>query len=212
MIPNPVTDHLAALNPQQREAAAIVEGPVLILAGAGSGKTRVITYRVAHLIETVGVRPENILAVTFTNKAAGEMKGRIDALLAKYYASAGRTGAPLLSTFHSLCVRILRRDIEKLNRDDKQVSPRAVQSAISAAKNRGEDPQIYASQADYVNERREIIAQVFKVYEQRLQSSNALDFDDLLIRTVQLLRHSVETRDYYHNRFRHVMVDEFQDT
>ena len=236
------TDHLSSLNLQQREAAAVVDGPVLILAGAGSGKTRVITYRIAHLIETVGLRPENILAVTFTNKAAGEMKERINKLLANYYASGNRTGAPMLSTFHSLCVRILRRDIEKLEKgytrsftiydtddqqklvrntlkdmgygDDKQISPRLVQSAISAAKNRGEDPQLYASKADFGAgaDRREIIARVYKVYEERLQASNALDFDDLLIRTVQLLRHSTETREYYHNRFRHMMVDEFQDT
>jgi DNA helicase-2/ATP-dependent DNA helicase PcrA len=233
-------DHLSALNAPQREAAAITEGPVLILAGAGSGKTRVITYRIAHLIETVGVRPENILAVTFTNKAAGEMKERINKLLASYYATGSRSGAPLLSTFHSLCVRILRRDIERLGQgytrsftiydsddqqklirgilkdmgygDDRQISPRAVQSAISAAKNRGEDPQLYAAKSEYGDERRELIARVFKAYEQRLQSSNAVDFDDLLIRTVQLLRHSAETREYYHQRFRHVMVDEFQDT
>lgn len=240
MIPNSAIDHLATLNVRQREAAAVVDGPVLILAGAGSGKTRVITYRIAHLIETVGVRPENILAVTFTNKAAGEMKDRIDKLLADYYASGNRTGAPLLSTFHSLCVRILRRDIEKLERgytrsftiydtddqqkliktilkdmgygDDKSISPRAVQSAISAAKNRGEDPGIYAAKAEYGDERRELIARVFKAYEQRLHTANALDFDDLLIRTVQLLKHAQETREYYHHRFRHVMVDEFQDT
>lgn len=233
-------DHLAGLNAQQREAAAVTDGPVLILAGAGSGKTRVITYRIAHLIESGGVRPENILAVTFTNKAAGEMKERINKLLAGYYASGNRSGAPLLSTFHSLCVRILRRDIEKLDKgytrsftiydtddqqklikgilrdmgvgDDKQISVRSVQSAISAAKNRGEDPQLYAAKSEYGDERRELIARVFKAYEQRLQSSNALDFDDLLIRTVQLLRHSAETREYYHQRFRHVMVDEFQDT
>lgn len=232
-------DHLSGLNPPQREAAATTEGPLLILAGAGSGKTRVITFRIAHLVETCGVRPESILAVTFTNKAAGEMKERVEKLLAGFYARGPRTGSPLLSTFHSLCVRILRRDIDKLGRgytrsftiydaddqqrllraclkdlgyDDKQVTPRNAQSAISAAKNRGEDPQMYAAKAEYIDERREIIARVFKTYEERLQSSNALDFDDLLIRTVQLLRHSPETRRYYHERFRHVMVDEFQDT
>jgi DNA helicase-2/ATP-dependent DNA helicase PcrA len=233
-------DHLSGLNPQQREAASVTEGPVLILAGAGSGKTRVITFRIAHLIETVGVRPENILAVTFTNKAAGEMKERIHKLLASYYAGGRASGAPLLSTFHSLCVRILRRDIEKLEKgytkaftiydtddqqkiikailrdmghgDDKSISPRAVQSAISGAKNRGEDPGIYSAKSEYGDERRELIARVYKAYEQRLQASNAVDFDDLLIRTVQLLKHSAETREYYHQRFRHVMVDEFQDT
>lgn len=232
-------DYLSGLNPQQREATATTEGPLLILAGAGSGKTRVITFRIAHLIAAVGVRPENILAVTFTNKAAGEMKERVERLLEKHFAAHTRTGAPLLSTFHSLCVRILRRDIEKLERgytrsftiydtddqqkiirhamrdlgwDDKALTPRAVQSAISAAKNRGEDPSVYAAKTEYGDERRERIARLYKIYEQQLHNSNALDFDDLLIRTVQLLRHSKETREHYHQRFRHLMVDEFQDT
>jgi len=232
-------DHLAGLNPQQREAVTTTEGPLLILAGAGSGKTRVITHRVAHLVEAGGVRPESILAVTFTNKAAGEMKERVEKLLAGHRERAGRAGAPLISTFHALCVRVLRRDIEKLGRgytrsftiydaddqqrllrgcikdvglDDKQLLPRAAQSAISAAKNRGEDPQLYASKTEYGDARREAIGRVFALYEQRLQSSNALDFDDLLIRTVQLLRHSQEARRDYHERFRHVLVDEFQDT
>jgi len=234
MSPNP-DDYLSGLNPQQREAVTSTEGPLLILAGAGSGKTRVITHRIAHLIEACGVRPEHILAVTFTNKAAGEMKERVEKLL----AGRPRTGSPLISTFHSLCVRILRRDIEKLGRgytrsftiydtddqqrllracikdlgyDDKQLAARAVQSAISAAKNRGEDPELYKAKTEYGDERRAAIARVFATYEQRLAASNALDFDDLLIRTVQLLRHSAETREYYHQRFRHVMVDEFQDT
>jgi DNA helicase-2/ATP-dependent DNA helicase PcrA len=229
------TDYLSGLNSQQREAVTTTEGPILILAGAGSGKTRIITYRIVHLIEACGVRPESILAVTFTNKAAGEMKERVERLL----AGRRRTGSPLLSTFHSLCVRLLRRDIEKLGRgytrsftiydtddqqrllraclkdlgyDDKQFSSRTVQSAISAAKNRGEDPQLYAARAEYEDERRAAIARVFKLYEERLHASNALDFDDLLIRTVQLLKHSPEARQYYHERFRHVMVDEFQDT
>ena len=232
MITNQV-DYLSGLNAQQLEAIQTTDGPILILAGAGSGKTRVITHRIAHLIEAGGVRPESILAVTFTNKAASEMKERVEKLL----SGQPRTGSPLLSTFHSLCVRILRRDIEKLGLgytrsftiydtddqqrllrgcirdigyDDKQLTSRQAQSAISAAKNRGEDPDIYASK--YNDPRREAVARVFALYEQRLQASNALDFDDLLIRTVQLLRHSEETRRYYHNRFRHVMVDEFQDT
>jgi DNA helicase II / ATP-dependent DNA helicase PcrA len=228
------TDYLAGLNEQQREAVTTTEGPVLILAGAGSGKTRV-TFRIAHLIEATGVRPEQILAVTFTNKAAGEMKARVEKLL----ANAPRAGSPLLSTFHSLCVRILRRDIEKLERgytrsftiydsddqqkllrgcirdcgfDDKQLTARSAQTAISAAKNRGENPESFGAKIEYDDERRSAIARVYALYEQRLQSSNALDFDDLLIRTVQLLRHSEQARRYYHERFRHVMIDEFQDT
>ena len=233
-------DYLIGLNAQQREAVATHEGPILILAGAGSGKTRVITYRIAHLIAAHNARPENILAVTFTNKAAGEMRARVEKLLADYYGEHQPPASPLLSTFHSLCVRILRRDIEKLGRgysrsftiydtddqqrllrgcirdcgyEDKQLTPRQTQSAISAAKNRGENPDSYAEKADQMGDaRREAIARVYALYEQRLEASNALDFDDLLIRTTQLLRKSEETRRYYHNRFRHVMVDEFQDT
>jgi DNA helicase II / ATP-dependent DNA helicase PcrA len=227
-------DHLAGLNAEQRAAAATVTGPILILAGAGSGKTRVITFRIAHLIESCGVRPHDILAVTFTNKAAAEMRERVEKLL----SPEPRASSPLLSTFHSLCVRLLRRDIERLERgytraftiydsddqqklirqcirdcgyDDKTLVPRATQSAISGAKNRGEDVTYYTLHAAGEN-RREMIARVYALYEQRLQSSNALDFDDLLIRTVQLLRHSEEVRRHYHHRFRHVMVDEFQDT
>lgn len=229
------SSELSKLNVQQREAVTTTEGPILILAGAGSGKTRVITTRIVHLIESCGVRPETILAVTFTNKAAGEMKERVEKLL----SNRPRTGSPLLSTFHSLCVRILRRDIEKLERgytrsftiydsddqqrllrgcirdsgfDDKQLTARQAQSAISGAKNRGEDPAAYEARAEFGDPRRTAIARVYELYEQRLKTSNALDFDDLLIRTVQLLRHSEETRRYYHHRFRHVMVDEFQDT
>ena len=233
-------DYLIGLNAQQREAVATHEGPILILAGAGSGKTRVITYRIAHLIAAHKVRPENILAVTFTNKAAGEMKARVEKLLAEYYGEQKPPASPLLSTFHSLCVRILRRDIEKLGRgysrsftiydsddqqrllrgcirdcgyEDKQLTPRQTQSSISAAKNRGENPDGYAQKAGQMGDaRREAIARVYALYEQRLEASNALDFDDLLIRTAQLLRNSEEARRYYHNRFRHVMVDEFQDT
>jgi DNA helicase-2/ATP-dependent DNA helicase PcrA len=233
-------DYLSGLNAEQREAVATSDGPLLILAGAGSGKTRVITYRIAHLIAAHKVRPENILAVTFTNKAAGEMKERVERLLAGFYGGHSRTASPLLSTFHSLCVRILRRDIERLGKgytrsftiydsddqqrllrgcirdcgyEDKQLTARQANSAISAAKNRSEDPELYAEKANQLADpRREAIARVYKLYEQRLQASNALDFDDLLIRTVQLLRTSEETRTWYHNRFRHVMVDEFQDT
>ncbi len=207
----------------------------MVLAGAGSGKTRVITYRIVHLIERAGVPPWQILAVTFTNKAAGEMKSRVETML-----SAERlTSSPLISTFHSLCVRILRRDIERmqagytrnftiydeddqarlvrqimkdLDIDDKAVTARQVLSAISWAKNRQMRPAAYANQAEYASERTERIAQIYKVYEQRLQQSNALDFDDLLIKAVELLRKVEEVRAYYHERFRHVMIDEFQDT
>ncbi len=233
-------DYLDGLNPQQREAVATQEGPILILAGAGSGKTRVITYRIARMIAAHNARPENIMAVTFTNKAASEMKARVEKLLAGHYGENRPSASPLISTFHSLCVRILRRDIEKLGQgysrsftiydtddqqsllrkcirdcgyEDKQLTPRQTQSAISGAKNRGENPDLYAEKADQMGDpRRQAIARVYALYEQRLEASNALDFDDLLIRTVQLLRKSEEARRYYHNRFRHVMVDEFQDT
>ncbi|MGH9802352.1 MAG: ATP-dependent helicase, partial [Blastocatellia bacterium] len=227
------SDLLSGLNAQQREAVTTTEGPVLILAGAGSGKTRVITFRIAQMIEN-GVRPDSIMAVTFTNKAAGEMKERVEKLM----AGKPRQSSPLLSTFHALCVRILRRDIEKLGRgytraftiydsddqqkllracikdcgfDDKQITARLAQTSISGSKNRGEDPDTAALKGA-ADPKRAAVARVYALYEQRLQSSNALDFDDLLIRTVQLLRASEEARRYYQSRFRHVMVDEFQDT
>ncbi|MBI3650857.1 MAG: UvrD-helicase domain-containing protein [Acidobacteria bacterium] len=222
------------LNHEQREAVETVEGPLLILAGAGSGKTRVIIYRIVHLIET-GVRPDRILAVTFTNKAAQEMKERIHKMLGHQRQIA----APLISTFHSLCVRILRRDVEKMQSaytrdftiydtddqtrlvrtimkdlgfDDKSLSARLALSVISGAKNRGQSPTSYANQADYASEKTEKIAQIYRQYEQRIAQANAMDFDDLLIKTVELLRQVPDVRAHYHERFAHLMVDEFQDT
>jgi len=227
---------LDGLNNQQREAVTTVEGPLLIVAGAGSGKTRVITFRIAYLIKERGVRPENILAVTFTNKAADEMKTRVESLLEGEHLTA----APLISTFHSLCVRILRREIDKLDDgytrnftiydtddqirlirscmrdldlDEKILAARSIQAAISWAKNRSLSAESYMEQARYARDpKKDAIARVFKLYQQSLHSNNALDFDDLLIKTVELLRKSAETRAYYHNKFRHVMIDEFQDT
>src|SRR5437660_7348899 len=230
-----MTDFLSQLNPQQREAVKTGDGPLLILAGAGSGKTRVIAHRIAYLIAERGVWPRNILAVTFTNKAAEEMRNRVNKLLEGLELGS----APLISTFHSLCVRILRRDIESLQAgytrsftiydqddtvrltrncirdlglDDKQLAPRSVQAAISAAKNRGEDAEAYAARAQFIDERRASIALVFQQYEERLQKSNALDFDDLLIKTVRLLRDVADVRERYNDRFRYLLVDEYQDT
>ena len=230
-----MTEFLSQLNPQQREAVATGDGPLLILAGAGSGKTRVIANRIAYLIAERGVWPRNILAVTFTNKAAEEMRNRVGKLIEGL--EIGST--PLISTFHSLCVRILRRDIEALNAgytrsftiydqddtvrltrncirdlgiDDKQLAPRSVQAAISAAKNRGEDADAFTAKAQYVDERRASIARVFQLYEERLHKNNALDFDDLLIKTVRLLRDVPEVRERYNDRFHYLLVDEYQDT
>jgi len=226
---------LSQLNDEQRQAVLATDGPLLILAGAGSGKTRVIAYRIAYLIVEKDVPPYNILAVTFTNKAAQEMRERIQRLLRGQQLSS----APWVSTFHSLCVRILRQDIEQLKEgysrtftiydqddslrliknsikdlgyDDKHLGARSVQSAISPAKNRGEDVDAYAARADYVDERGAAIARVYKAYEERLQGNNALDFDDLLIKTVRLLRHVPEVREKYNNKFRYILVDEYQDT
>ena len=226
---------LSQLNDQQREAVVNTEGPLLILAGAGSGKTRVIAYRIAYLICEKHVAPWNILAVTFTNKSAQEMRQRVQHLL----RGQELPGTPWVSTFHSLCVRILRQDIEQLKEgysrtftiydqddslrliknavkdlgyDDKHLGARSVQSAISSAKNRGEDVEAYAARADYVDERRVAIARVYKTYEERLHANNALDFDDLMIKTVRLLRNTGEVRDKYNKKFRYILVDEYQDT
>jgi DNA helicase-2/ATP-dependent DNA helicase PcrA len=230
-----MTDFLSSLNEEQREAVLATDGPLLILAGAGSGKTRVIAHRIAYLIAERGVEPWHIVAVTFTNKAAQEMRHRVDQLLQGLELSS----APLISTFHSLCVRILRRDIQALEQgytrsftiydqddslrlvkncikdlgfDDKQVGPRAAQSAISAAKNRGQDPDAYAVQAEHISEKHVAIARVFGLYEERLRNNNALDFDDLLIKTVRLLRDVADVREKYNHRFRYILVDEYQDT
>src|SRR5215204_847335 len=226
---------LSSLNPQQVEAVKATEGPLLILAGAGSGKTRVITVRIAYLISEKQVEPRNILAVTFTNKAAGEMRARIEDLL------KGQTlrSFPLIATFHSLCVRILRQDIEQLEEgykksftiydtddtqkvvkacikdlglDEKQIVPRVVRNAISAAKNRGEDVELFTSRIEQTDDKRAATAKVFRMYEDRLRLANALDFDDLLIKTVRLLRTSPEVRAKYNDRFKYILVDEYQDT
>jgi DNA helicase-2/ATP-dependent DNA helicase PcrA len=229
------SEFLSQLNEQQREAVLATEGPLLILAGAGSGKTRVIAHRIAYLIAEKNVPSWNILAVTFTNKAAEEMRLRVQRLLRE----RERSSLPLVSTFHSLCVRILRQDIEKLNDkytrtftiydqddslrlirqcikelgyDEKYLGQRATQSAISSAKNRGEDTEAFAARAEYVDERRAAMARVYKMYEDRLHANNALDFDDLLIKAVRLLRDVAEVRDKYNNKFRYILVDEYQDT
>ena len=226
---------LSQLNDQQREAVLATEGPLLILAGAGSGKTRVIAHRIAYLIAEKNIPSWNILAVTFTNKAAEEMRLRVQRLLRE----RERSSLPLVSTFHSLCVRILRQDIEKLNDkytrrftiydqddslrvikqcikelgyDEKYLGTRATQSAISSAKNRGEDTEAFAARAEYVDERRAAVGRVYKMYEARLHANNALDFDDLLIKTVRLLKDVAEVREKYNNNFRYILVDEYQDT
>ena len=233
--PNVMTDFLSSLNEQQCEAVRATEGSLLILAGAGSGKTRVIAHRIAYLIAEKGVAPWNILAVTFTNKAAQEMRQRVQRLLRDEQLSS----APLVSTFHSLCVRILRQDIEKLNDkysrtftiydqddslrlikncikdlgyDEKHLGLRATQSTISSAKNRGEDVEAFAARADYVDERRAAQARIYATYEERLHTNNALDFDDLMIKAVRLLRQVPEVREKYNNKFRYILVDEYQDT
>jgi DNA helicase-2/ATP-dependent DNA helicase PcrA len=222
---------LDELNPEQRLAAETVEGPVLILAGAGTGKTRAITFRMANLIAS-GVPAEAILAVTFTNKAAEEMRTRVSNLLLR----AGVPPAqPWLSTFHSLCARLLRREaaaaglprdfaiyddddqiaaakltMSKLQIDDDALTPRNVLSRISYAKNHGQSAQ--QMRAEAIDKEGRQIADVFAAYEQLLHQSNALDFDDLLLRTVRMLRESTPTREKWQQRFQYIHVDEYQDT
>jgi DNA helicase-2/ATP-dependent DNA helicase PcrA len=223
------------MNPQQREGIQAVDGPVLLLAGAGSGKTRVITHRIAYLIEERGVPADSILAVTFTNKAAKEMAERVDKILG--HSSLAK---PQLSTFHSFCVRVLRRDIEalrvnnvgltrnfaiydetdqqavvktalkRLAIDDKSLKPRVALGRISWAKNHMIDPQEYFLASN--NPMEEKIAHIFKIYKDELFKANALDFDDLLLETVRLLKSSAEVRERYNRRYKYLLIDEYQDT
>ena len=229
-------DFLSGLNPQQREAVETTEGPVLILAGAGSGKTRVITNRISHLISAKNIPASAILAVTFTNKAAGEMRARVAQQLEELHLER----PPLIATFHSFCVRLLRRDgdalapirpgftrtfsiyddeeqlsiikaaYKKMGLDEKQMPYRATLSHISQAKSVKKTPQeMYSESAD---PRITKIAAVYEEYEKELRKANALDFDDLLLETVRLLFHDAETRGRWNRRLSYMMIDEYQDT
>ncbi|MGH9116423.1 MAG: ATP-dependent helicase, partial [Acidimicrobiales bacterium] len=222
-------DPLEGLNPVQREAVAHHEGPLLILAGAGSGKTRVLTQRIAHLIRDHDVSPFEILAITFTNKAADEMKRRVGALVGPVAQKMW------VSTFHSACVRMLRREaprlgfpssftiyddadstrltgyvVRDLGLDPKKFPPRQVSAIVSAAKNDFVTVDEYHDRAKTIYERR--IAQVYREYQERLAKAGAMDFDDLLLNTARLFREHTEALDHYRGRFRHILVDEYQDT
>jgi DNA helicase-2/ATP-dependent DNA helicase PcrA len=222
-------DILATLNPAQREAAEAIKGPVLILAGPGSGKTRVITYRVAYLVKLCGVSPHHIMAVTFTNKAAREMKERLEQLLGQAIE------ALTLGTFHAICARILRREgkavgiessfviydeddqlrlvkqvLEELKLDPKQYVPQALRSAIDAAKSRLISPEDYGQQVSSYFE--EIVHRVYQRYQQLLSQGQAVDFDDLLMKSTQLFRDHPKILARYQSRYVHILVDEFQDT
>jgi len=259
------TEFLSHLNVSQRQAVEHFCGPLLVIAGAGSGKTRALTYRIANLVLTHRVDPESILAVTFTNKAAKEMKERIERLFADRQAHS-EFGKPLaelsnqqqmsirskvyktiikdlwIGTFHALCCRILRFDIEKfqdekgrkwnknfsifdesdaqslvkdiivnkLNLDDKKFEPRSVRYAISNAKNKGWSPRDL--EQEQPNFRGRVIANVYSMYQDKLAENNAVDFDDLIWLPVQLFRQNEQIRAYWHKRFRHILVDEYQDT
>ena len=218
------------LNPKQKEAVLHTDGPLLILAGAGSGKTRVLTHRIAYLIDECGVNPWNIMAITFTNKAAGEMRERVDNLVGFGAESIW------VSTFHSSCVRILRRHIEilgyttsfsiydsddqktlmrqvfkTLDIDTKQFKERSVLAAISSAKDKLIPPEEFLLNAggDF---REKKTGEIYKEYQKQLKKNNALDFDDLIVKTVELFQNNPQILDYYQERFRYIMVDEYQDT
>lgn len=229
MQPIDIHQAIQKLNPQQRQAVEATEGPLLILAGAGSGKTRVLTHRIAYLIATRKAPPWSILAITFTNKAAREMQERVTKLV-------GHEGRDIwVSTFHSMCVRILRKDIERigfnsnftildstdqlslvrncmkdLNLDTKKFEPKAVLSLISAAKNELITPAQYEQKAgDFMES---IAAKVYTMYQRRLKSNNSLDFDDLIMATIQLFKEVPEVLDFYQKKFQYIHVDEYQDT
>jgi DNA helicase II / ATP-dependent DNA helicase PcrA len=221
--------YLADLNPAQREAVLATEGPVLVVAGAGSGKTRVLTHRIAHLVSACGVKPQEILAITFTNKAAGEMKERLEGILGDI--------APRMwvMTFHAACGRILRREaprlgyrsnftiydqadqvrlvklcLEELDRDPKRFVPRGIHAQISMAKNQLILPDAYKARVSSFYD--QTVADVYELYQRRLLNSNAVDFDDLLLLTVEVLERFPEARTRWQKAFRYVLVDEYQDT
>ena len=218
------------LNKEQKEAVLHTEGPLLLLAGAGSGKTRVLTHRIAYLIDELGVRPWNILAITFTNKAAGEMRERVDGLV------GFGSDQIWVSTFHSACVRILRRHIDKLgygndftiydtddqktlmkdickslNIDTKVYKEKSLLGAISSAKDELVSVREYEQEAisDFG---KAVYAKAYREYQERLQKNNALDFDDIIVKTVELFQNCPEILDSYQERFHYIMVDEYQDT
>lgn len=223
-------NHYELLNPMQKEAVFCTEGPLLVLAGAGSGKTRVLTHRIAYLIEEKQVNPWNILAITFTNKAAGEMRDRVDQIVGFGAESVW------VSTFHSMCVRFLRRFIDRLgyenhftiyDSDDQksvikdvckmlQLDPkvykdRSLLAVISSAKDKLISPETYEQQVAG-NIRQQKVAQVYREYQAQLKKNNALDFDDLIVKTVELFQSCPDVLEYYQERFRYLMVDEYQDT
>jgi DNA helicase-2/ATP-dependent DNA helicase PcrA len=225
----PPDAYLADLNPAQREAVLATEGPLLVIAGAGSGKTRVLTYRIAHLLAACGVKPPEILAITFTNKAAQEMRERLEALIGPPARAAW------VMTFHSACGRILRREaprlgyrtnftiydqadqhrlvkqcLEELERDPKRFTPRGIHSQISNAKNQLVSPAEYASRvASFYDQ---TVADVYDLYQRRLFASNAVDFDDMLFLAVDVLQRFPEARERWQKAFRYILVDEYQDT
>ena len=224
-----VSELLHTLNKEQQQAVKHTEGPLLIMAGAGSGKTRVLTHRIAYLIDEKDVQPSNILAITFTNKAAREMKDRVEKLI-------GPAGHYMwVSTFHSMCVRILRRDIERigysrnftiidsgdqltvmkqilknLNINPKQYDPRAMIHQISSAKNELITPEKYEELAGNYYEQQ--VAKVYHAYQKTLRKNQALDFDDLIMETIHLFNRVPEVLTYYQRRFQYIHVDEYQDT
>ena len=218
------------LNKEQYEGATTIDGQVLILAGAGSGKTRVLTHRMAHMIEDLGIAPYNILAITFTNKAAKEMKDRVRALIGE------RAENMWISTFHSTCVRILRREIDKigykssftiydssdqktlvkecmktLSINDKDITEQEIMGKIGKAKDSMKTPRSFMLENES-NFREKKIADVYEMYQKRLKENNALDFDDLIFKTVELFKNNPDVLEFYQNKFKYIMVDEYQDT
>ncbi|HEY9569876.1 MAG TPA: UvrD-helicase domain-containing protein, partial [Metalysinibacillus sp.] len=223
---------VAGMNPEQKEAVMTTEGPLLIMAGAGSGKTRVLTHRIAYLMVEKQVYPSKILAITFTNKAAREMRERIDGILGE-----GTSQSMWVSTFHSMCVRILRRDIDKLgfaksftildtsdqltaiknvlkqlNLDAKRYEPRSLLNVISSAKNEGISAKKFRANMNENNPFELVAADVYDGYTKLLRLNESLDFDDLIMKTIELFTQHPDVLDYYQNRFHYIHVDEYQDT